>query len=390
MPSGISRAQVLAFRLGRHHLSSRLTQARLADAVRACSVCNSPPGSAVLALMARVSGVSDQLVTATLSARTTIEVLGSRMRPALVHRDDVAVFTVGGVSLDDASLRVAIGSGPSAKLAAEGIRPADALSRAIEATRQELAGGARGRGELSAALTARLPDSMSSWCARCRSRHVYETIFRLPGVVGVTCIAVRTSREVSYVLTDEWLGRRVPDAGSSAAKEAGQQLARCFLRCYAPTTPEHFADWAKIGIGDARRRFAELAGELCEVRWGDGTAVALRADVTDLQHAELPAGVCLLPPNDPYLLTRDRETIVPDPALRKLVWPASGSPGVVVADGEIVGIWRAQKKNTTLHMQVSTLRPLAKSTARLLQEEYELQSLSRACDPTDVAVRLIA
>jgi len=386
----VTRAQVLAFRLRRHHLSRRLSEARMADAVRACSIRNSPPGSAVLALLARTGGGSDERVTAALSARTMAEVLGPRMRPALIHRDDVAVFTVGGVSVDDASLRVTIGGGPSTNLAGDGIRPTDALSQVIDATRDELAGGARARGDLSAALTARLPDSMSRWCSRCDSRHIYETLFRLPGAVGVTCITVRTEREVSYVLTDEWLGVSVPDVGSPAARDAREELVRRFLRCYAPATPDYFADWTRAGVADARQCFADLADELGEVRWDGGTGLVLRTDAADLQRAELPAGVRLLPPNDPYLLARDRETLVADQGLRKLIWPASGSPGAVVADGEVAAIWRSQKKGTTMRVQVSAPRRLAKSAIGLVEKEAELLALSRACYSAEVTFDLMA
>jgi hypothetical protein len=98
-----ARRQVLAFR--RHHLARRLGAARLADAAATCGVRNSPSGSAQVALLARVDGVSEDWVSAALSDRRLVEVLDPRMVPALVRPEDVAVFTVGGIGADDASLR---------------------------------------------------------------------------------------------------------------------------------------------------------------------------------------------------------------------------------------------------------------------------------------------
>src|SRR5262249_18312374 len=58
-------------------------------------------------------------------------------------------------------------------------------------------------------------------------------------------------------------------------------------------------------------------------------------------NAPKPRLVRLLPPYDPYLQGRDRETLVPDRALHKQIWQILGNPGTVLVDGEIAGVWRA-------------------------------------------------
>lgn len=379
-----ARRQVLAFRLRRQHLARRLGAARMADVTATCSVRNSPPGSAQAALLARVNGVSEDLVSAALSDRRLVEVHGPRMVPALVRPEDAAVFTVGGVSTDDASLGETLGKVTARKLAEAGIRPTDALTRVVEAAHAELAGGARGKGDLSAAMTARLPESMSLWCERCGSRHVHEELFRLPGAVGIYCIAPRSGREVWYVRVDEWLGREVPEVGSPAARDAGRELLRRFLYCYAPATPDDFADWTRIGAADARQRFAELADDLREVSWDGRTGAVLRGDIDELRGARPPSGVRLLPPSDPYLLARDRATLIPDPAKRKVVWPSLGAPGTLVVDGEIVGTWRSQKQGNVLRVQASYFdRPIVKAAA-LIEHEAQLLAELRGCRTAEV------
>jgi hypothetical protein len=365
------RRQVLAFRLRRQHLVRRLGAAKMADATATCGVRNSPAGSAPVALLARVNGVSEDRVCAALSDRRLVEVQDPRLVPALVRPEDMAVFTVGGIGADDASLREKFGRVPAQALAAAGISPTDALTRVVEAAQAELAGGVRGTGELSAAMTARLPESMSLWCERCGSRHI-------------CCIAPRSGREVGYVRVDQWLGREVPAFGSAGARDAGRELLRRFLHCYGPATPADFADWTRIGPADARQRFTELADELQEVSWDGHTGSILRDDIDELRGARPPSGVRLLPPNDPYLLARDRATLIPDPAKRKVIWPSLGAPGTLVVDGEIVATWRSQKKGTVLRLQISYFdRPIAKAAALIAQEAQLLAEL-RGCQTVEV------
>jgi hypothetical protein len=94
--------------------------------------------------------------------------------------------------------------------------------------------------------------------------------------------------------------------------------------------------------------------------------------------------VRLLPPNDPYLLARDRATLIPDPAKRKMVWPSLGAPGTLVVDGEIVATWRSQKKGTVLRVQIGYFdRPIANATA-LIELEAQLLAELRGCRNLEV------
>ena len=381
-----TRTHVLAFRLRRHHLAQRLSAAQVADAVAACGIWNSPPGSALAALAARVEGVSENLMSVALTGKTLVEVLGPRMVPVLTRPDDVAVFTVGGVSADRESLRVAMGPKASRQLAMDGIELGDALTRVTDAARTELEGGARARGDLSSALTACLPKAMSLWCKRCGSWHIHETLFRLPGAVGVYCIAPRSGREVSYILVEEWLGTRVPHPGSLGALGAGRELLRRFLRCYGPATPSHFAGWTKTSLPDAQRRFADLAGDLEDVCWNGATGSVLREDIEELRRSELPSGVRLLPPNDPYLRACDRETLVPELAKQKLIWPGAGAPGALLAAGEIVGTWHSRKNNSTLRVQVSLHGQLPAQVAAIAEKEAQLLAQLRGCRSASIAI----
>ena len=64
----------------------------------------------------------------------------------------------------------------------------------------------------------------------------------------------------------------------------------------------------------------------------------------------------LLPPFDPYLDQRDRDTLCPTRAVRKRARTGIGAPGVVLVDGDLAGLWRPQKKGKRL---VVTVEPLS-------------------------------
>ena len=120
------------------------------------------------------------------------------------------------------------------------------------------------------------------------------------------------------------------------------------------------------------------------MNWNGQTGAVLRNDIDELHGARPPSGVRLLPPNDPYLLARDRATLIPDPSKRQVVWPSLGAPGTLVVDGEIVATWRAQKKGTVLRVQISYFdRPIA-TAAALIDQEAQLLAELRDCRTAEV------
>jgi hypothetical protein len=92
-------------------------------------------------------------------------------------------------------------------------------------------------------------------------------------------------------------------------------------------------------------------------------------------------GVRLLAPGDPLLLARDRDALVPDAELRRRVFRPTGSPGVVLQDGALAGLWRARRKGRRLEVEVEKLGTLDLEAVR---REAERIAPLRGC--TDVAV----
>jgi hypothetical protein len=94
--TAVTREQILAFRLQRHNLVRRLAAGSLAEAAAVCGIQNSPPGSALLALHARVGGATGAaLEHALLAEKQLLQSWSVRAAPLFVTVDDAAVFTLG-------------------------------------------------------------------------------------------------------------------------------------------------------------------------------------------------------------------------------------------------------------------------------------------------------
>jgi hypothetical protein len=173
-------------------------------------------------------------------------------------------------------------------------------------------------------VTRALPGVLSPPCrGRCPYPHVEDTLFRLAGVRGAMRFVGAADDLVAMdgpVLTDH---------------EVRAELVRRYLRCYGPATPAALAEWAGISVDDARR---SLAG-------------AAPVTVTD----DVVRGVRFLPAYDPWLLDRDRATLVPDASTRRLLWRASGNPGVVLVDAEPAAAWRTHTKAGRLTLLLEPL-----------------------------------
>ena len=91
----------------------------------------------------------------------------------------------------------------------------------------------------------------------------------------------------------------------------------------------------------------------------------LSADRDALAH---PCG-----PHDPYLDTRDRDVLLPDKALQKLVWRTVGNPGAVVLDGRISGVWTARTVRDRLELSVTAWQAFSARQQSMLEiraQEY--------------------
>ena len=123
------------------------------------------------------------------------------------------------------------------------------------------------------------------------------------------------------------------------------EAVRRFLSFYGPAKPADFAAWSGVTRPHARRLWDEVAGELAEA--GRGTWL-LASDVGALQSPPQATGLRLIPPGDPYLQKPNRPLLAPDAELRKRLFRPVASPGAVLEDGRLAGLWRARLQRRRL------------------------------------------
>jgi Winged helix DNA-binding domain len=345
----LTRAQAVAFRVARHHLAERLGS----EGVQAAAVVglqDTPPGTAALALAARADVAPEALDELVL-------VPSVRGAPLAVAERDLAVFTAGLEPPDEEAAKAVVGN---AWKSLDGIAAMEALDRVSEAVYDSLRDGPLARDDFHQALRDRLPHELLWWCKGCGSHHVHPSLWRATGIRGVIAIVGRDGRSAVFGLPPE----------APAVEDPGAELARRFLSAYGPARPRLLAEWAGLATSHATALW-ERAGPLVPVDLEGRNAWALAEDEPALAEPARAEGVRLLPNLDPLNVGRDRDLLVPDPAVRKRIWTALGGPGTVLVSGEVTGLWRAAKKGKKLLVTVEPLSDLATATKDELAAEAE-------------------
>ena len=380
---GVDRHQILAFRLSRHHLAERLPAGSMIQAVAAAGVQETPRQTASLALHARVADVSLAGIDQALRQdKTLLAIWSLRGAPYLVPTQDAAVFTTGAMPTGEESWRTFFGGWatsldvPLASLVEHAAKVArevlDGQQLEVEAFRQQLA---RRMEEIRdrdrpAGAHADLP----------------EPLFRAMGQLGIACLA-DTRRMTDAVLArkDQWLGE---PAGIVDQDIAQAELLRRYLRCYGPASHQSFAEWTLRSLSDVRAIFGLIEPELVQVNakrrpveW------LLAADVEALASPPEPAGVRLIPAQDPFLQQRDRDRLLPDRDLRRRLWRPVGAPGLVLVDGEAEGVWTSQRRGKSIQFTVQPFDRITAAERDAIAAEADTLAPLREADRTTLALK---
>ncbi len=92
----VSTSEIVAFRLNAHHLTKRVAGDGLLEATGRCGAQNSPPGSALLALHARVRDVTQERMAAAIAEdKSLMQTWSMRGAPFFFPTVDAPVFTTG-------------------------------------------------------------------------------------------------------------------------------------------------------------------------------------------------------------------------------------------------------------------------------------------------------
>jgi hypothetical protein len=352
-------AQARRLRLTAQHLTDAAPGESLRDAAAVCGVQDAPPGSAALALAARVPTASRADVTAAIATDRSLVVVWSRRgSPYLVPSEDLGVFTLGLLPDDAESWRLAV-QGFAKQIDSAGTCAEELVGEVDRALREVLDGRELTKRELGEALAPFMPAALQNWFEADTFSSFTAILARAASAYGGFVLGPRHGAEASFVRTDQWLGAYPEDD----VDELRVEMARRYVRGYGPTRASAFAEWAGIGPEQARRTWAKLQPELVRVRVEGADAWCPAEWEPWIADPPVAEGLRLLPPHDPYLASVDRLVIAPERSRHAALWKAAGSPGAVLYNDEIVGVWRAQVDRRRLRVRITPFRTLPKSAA---------------------------
>lgn len=375
----VSPDEVIPFRLAAHHLAERVDRERLLTVAGACAIQDSPPGSALLALQARVRDLTVLDVDAALDDdKLLLRSWCMRGAPFVFPTVDAPVFTAGVLPPTGLALRHFL-PGLEHEVKRLGLDVDEIAARCAAEIGSVLSGrrlAIREVGEvlaqhLRSGLTApqrKAWDAKGPWAAgQTFGEGVVHFCVRLLALQGLVCFAPRSGNEAPFVLVREWLDQppAEPDPPSARA-----ELLRRYLHCYGPSTPAHFAAWLGLPASDVGPWWDPVRDELTAVGFA-GRSWILTRDLDLLGRSPQAEGVRLLPPRDPYTQMGDRGTLLHERYHRRL-WRATGAPGAVLVGGRIAGTWRAHRTGRTMNLAVTAFDGLGQRERDLVHEEAGL------------------
>jgi Winged helix DNA-binding domain len=362
----VDAEQVLAFRLARSGLAER-SAGSLAEAA-ACPASDFNRDAALLALAARFDGASRSAYD---SAVDSGELVLAHVIRGAIHALAPGDFGLYGRALiprDDAEVGHVLGQQVQRLAKEKRFSPSAALDEVAEATRDALAGDrVLDKNELHEELRQRVSADYMPWCRSCGSHHVAPILWRYATVKA----GARLDSRRRYRL------------GKPGRAPAAREAVRRFLSFYGPARPGDFAEWAGILKRHAERIWDDVAPDLTEVPVGKTKAWLLADDVAALESPRAASGIRLIPPGDPYLQKPNRPLLAPDDALRKRMFRPVASPGAVLEDGRLVGLWKAKAKGRKSEITVEKLGRFARADI-----EEEAQRLARLRGAAEAVVVL--
>ncbi len=354
--------QILAFRLARSGLASR--DARNLSAAAACPASDFAHDAALLALAARRDGVTREAFDDAADAGKVL-VLAHVIRGAIhaIAPGEFALYGRALLATDDDELGKQLGQQVAKLSKSKRFAPADALDEVAAATKDALARGRKlDKNELHQALRERVSKDLMPWCKGCGSHHVAPMLWRFGGIEA----GVRLDSERRYLL------------GKPGRKPAASKAVERFLHFYGPATAGEFADWTGVARPHAERLWEKADGNLEEVELGKRAAFAAKGDLQQLDSPPSARGVRLIPPGDPYLQPPNRPLLAPDAALKKRLFRPVASPGAVLKDGRLVGLWRAKAKAKKAEFSIEKLGRISRKDVE--EEAQRIAALRGAAE----------
>ena len=165
-------------------------------------------------------------------------------------------------------------------------------------------------------------------------------------------------------LRREWLGEPQEHDRDAALRE----LARRYVRAFAPATDTDFAGWSGLPLRDVRAGLDAIGGELVEVMIEGERAWVPRRGARRAGRG----AVRLLPAWDNYLMGHRERTFIAAPEKWPRIVPGGGliRPTIIV-DGAAVGTWGMRRTKGSVEVELSPFRELDADVEEAVRGEVE-------------------
>lgn len=192
-------------------------------------------------------------------------------------------------------------------------------------------------------------------------------LVRFAALRGQICLGPAIDGVLTYVLLGDWLPAT---ATGRAPADPAAELARRYLRAYAPATRDDFARWSGLGKRAVRAAWAAIAPDCETVTIPRGEALMLRQHIERLDSAPAATTARMLPRYDNYLLGYESRAFMLADAHAKRVHPGGGLIRTcVIVDGEAKANWKLERRRKGIRISIDPFKRLKPGVTALLKAE---------------------
>lgn len=381
----ITRDQVAAFRLARHHLLERAPLKKFPSIAGEMGGAQAQIFSAAqISLWTRLLDFKEQHIEKALTERKLVKASCMRCTLFLVPSDELGIFALGAASRARREVTWAIRQGVPEKTIHAAIDAAlsaldepltrkeisERVSRKLGVQKHAVRGGGWGRkSEIAAVRVGKL---------------VYPVVdlVHLVTEQGIVCYGPPRGNEPTFVRADAW----IPKWKNIGKEEAEDALLFRYLKSFGPANAEDFSAWAGITLTEARAIWARRQAGIVQVNIEHKKASVLQEDLNELVRAgfERPH-VRLLPYFDSFILGhKERDHLVSEQYHAKIYRPQGWVVPVVLVNGRIAAVWKHARQKNTLSVLVAKFQPLPRNVQNDIEEEA--QNLGRFLEAPNIKV----
>lgn len=182
------------------------------------------------------------------------------------------------------------------------------------------------------------------------NQHV-QHLMRNFGERGVICFGPHREKQPTFVLLDDWIGKRTVE---KTREDALAELAKRYFTSHGPATLKDFSGWGMLTVADAKAGLAAVRADLRELVIND-TVYYCAPDCALIAQPD----TLLLPGFDEYVLGYKQRDAILQPEYMARVVPGNNGMflATVVEDGIIVGTWKKTVKKDSISFTYNNFEP---------------------------------